>query len=64
MTPAALETEAAMTAQEVAELVHVHVNTVKREFARGALPGFRIGRRGDLRFWPADVAAYLRRPGS
>jgi excisionase family DNA binding protein len=45
--------------REVAEWLGVHVNTVKRMSDRGELQYYRIGTRGDRRYRPADVNAYL-----
>jgi excisionase family DNA binding protein len=48
-----------LTASEVAEMLHLHVNTVKRLGDRGQLPFFRVCSRGDRRFRLADVMAFL-----
>jgi len=48
-----------LTASEVAAMLHLHVNTVKRLGDRGELPFFRVCRRGDRRFRLADVMAFL-----
>ena len=50
-----------LTASEVAEMLHLHVNTVKRLGDRGELPFFRVCRRGDRRFRLHDVMAFLAR---
>jgi len=50
-----------MTASEVAEMLHLHVNTVKRLGDRGELPFFRVCKRGDRRFRAEDVLAFLHR---
>lgn len=50
-----------LTASEVAELLHLHVNTVKRLGDRGELPFYRVCKRGDRRFRTEDVAAFLGR---
>jgi len=50
-----------LTASEVAELLHLHVNTVKRLGDRGELPFYRVCKRGDRRFRLADVMAFLSR---
>ncbi len=39
-----------LTATEVAEMLHLHVNTVKRLGDRGELPFYRVCKRGDRRF--------------
>ncbi len=48
-----------LTASEVAEMLHLHVNTVKRLGDRGELPFFRVCRRGDRRFRLTDVMSFL-----
>lgn len=50
-----------LTASEVAEMLHLHVNTVKRLGDRGELPFYRVCRRGDRRFRLDDVLAFLTR---
>jgi excisionase family DNA binding protein len=50
-----------LTASEVAEMLHLHVNTVKRLGDRGELPFFRVTSRGDRRFRYDDVLEFLRR---
>ena len=50
-----------LTASEVAELLHLHVNTVKRLGDRGELPFYRVCKRGDRRFRVDDVQQFLTR---
>jgi excisionase family DNA binding protein len=50
-----------LTASEVAEMLHLHVNTVKRLGDRGELPFYRVCKRGDRRFRQEDVMAFLER---
>ena len=50
-----------LTAAEVAEMLHLHVNTVKRLGDRGELPFFRVCKRGDRRFRLDDVMQFLAR---
>ena len=50
-----------LTASEVANLLHLHVNTVKRLGDRGELPFYRVCKRGDRRFRLDDVIEFLRR---
>lgn len=50
-----------LTATEVAEMLHLHVNTVKRLGDRGELPFFRVVKRGDRRFRYSDVVEFLHR---
>ena len=48
-----------LTASEVASLLHLHVNTVKRLGDRGELPFYRVCKRGDRRFRYDDVIKFL-----
>lgn len=50
-----------LTAKQAASRLAVHVNTVKRMVRLGQIPHYRIGDRGDLRFDPADIDAWLRK---
>jgi excisionase family DNA binding protein len=50
-----------LTASEVAEMLHLHVNTVKRLGDRGELPFYRVCKRGDRRFRLEDVMSFLDR---
>jgi excisionase family DNA binding protein len=50
-----------LTASEVAQMLHLHVNTVKRLGDRGELPFYRVSRRGDRRFRLEDVLGFLAR---
>jgi excisionase family DNA binding protein len=48
-----------LTAAEVADMLHLHVNTVKRLGDRGELPFYRVCKRGDRRFRLDDVMRFL-----
>src|SRR3954469_12688043 len=48
-----------LTATEVAEMLHLHVNTVKRLGDRRELPFYRVCKRGDRRFRLDDVMKFL-----
>ena len=50
-----------LTATEVAEMLHLHVNTVKRLGDRGELPFYRVCKRGDRRFRLDDVMKFSPR---
>jgi excisionase family DNA binding protein len=50
-----------LTASEVADMLHLHVNTVKRLGDRGELPFYRVCKRGDRRFRLDDVVEFLNR---
>jgi excisionase family DNA binding protein len=48
-----------LTARELARLLNVHINTVRRWDESGMLKSYRIGTRGDRRFSREDVALFL-----
>jgi len=48
-----------LTVREVARLLHIHGNTVRRWADRGLIRTYRISRRGDRRFRQEDVAHFL-----
>ena len=48
-----------LTVREVARLLHVHSNTVRRWSDRGLIRAYRISRRGDRRFRREDIARFL-----
>ena len=48
-----------LTANEVARLLNVHINTVRRWSNQGLLPTYCIGCRGDRRFEREDVIKFL-----
>jgi len=50
-----------LTASEVAEMLHLHVNTVKRLGDRGELKYYKVCKRGDRRFRLDDVMRFLDR---
>jgi excisionase family DNA binding protein len=50
-----------LTAAEVAEILHLHVNTVKRLGDRGELKFYKVCKRGDRRFLMEDVRRFLER---
>ena len=53
------KTEPMLTVREVAVMLHVHVNTVRRWSDRGLLKSYQINKRGDRRFRQVDVALFL-----
>ena len=52
-----------LTAGEVARLLHVHINTVRRWSNLGVLPSFRAGSRRDRQFWKKDILTFLKWTG-
>lgn len=48
-----------LTVREVARLLHIHTNTVRRWSDRGILMAYRISHRGDRRFRQEDIARFL-----
>jgi excisionase family DNA binding protein len=48
-----------LTTSEVARLLNVHINTVRRWSNQGVLKTYRIGSRGDRRFSRDDLAEFL-----
>jgi excisionase family DNA binding protein len=54
------ETNSLLTTSEVASLLHVHINTVRRWSNLRVLPSFRIGLRGDRRFLKKDILTFLK----
>lgn len=54
--------EKPLTAEDVAELLGLHVKTVYRSAARGAIPSVKAG--GRVLFFPSDLAAWRAAGGS
>ena len=48
-----------LTTSEVAQILSVHMNTVRRWSNHGVLKTYRINSRGDRRFEQEDVARFL-----
>ena len=48
-----------LTTSEVAKMLHIHINTVRRWSDSGMLKTYRIGSRGDCRYKPEDIARFL-----
>ena len=49
------EIEPMLTTSEVARILNVHINTIRRWANQGVLTSYRIGSRGDRRFKKADI---------
>ena len=50
---------AMLTTREVAQLLNLHVNTVRRWSDQGILRAYRVGPRGDRRFKRQDIDDFL-----
>ncbi len=48
-----------LTTSDVARLINVHINTVRRWANQGILKAYRIGTRGDRRFLQEDILSFL-----
>ncbi len=48
-----------LTVREVARLLHIHGNTVRRWSDRGLIRAHRITHRGDRRFKMEDISQFL-----
>ena len=55
------ELEPMLRVRDVARLLHVHVNTVRRWSDHGVIPAYRINRRGDRRFKREEINQFLAR---
>jgi len=49
-----------LTTREVARLLNVHINTVRRWSNRGIIKAYRVGPRSDRRFREEDVHNFLQ----
>lgn len=49
-----------LTTSEVAQILNVHINTVRRWSNQGTLRAYRIGSRGDRRFKKEDVVSFFK----
>ena len=52
-----------LTVREVARLLHVHPNTLRRWSSSGRIKAYRITSRGDRRFKREEVARFLAELG-
>lgn len=47
-----------LAVKDVARLLHIHVNTVRRWSDSGIISAYRVTRRGDRRFRQKDIATF------
>ncbi len=52
--------EKMLTVQQVAEFLQVSVCSVRRWSDKGTLKFYRVGSRGDRRYWREDVLHFLK----
>jgi excisionase family DNA binding protein len=52
------EMEPMLTTSEVAHILNVHINTIRRWSNQGVIASYRIGSRGDRRFKKIDVEKF------
>lgn len=52
-----------LTISEVAHILNVHINTVRRWSNQGVLKAYRIGSRGDRRFRQEDIDSFFAKEG-
>ncbi len=53
------EINSMLTISNVAQLLNVHINTVRRWSNQGILKAYRLGSRGDRRFQLEDITSFL-----
>ena len=53
-----------LTVREVARLLHVHPNTLRRWSNKGIIRAYRITARGDRRFKREEIARFLTELGA
>ena len=53
------EIDPMLTVSDVARLLSIHINTVRRWSNQGILKAYRIGSRGDRRFRQEDITNFL-----
>ncbi len=52
-----------LTTSEVAYLLNVHINTIRRWSNQGILKAYRLGSRGDRRFIREDITSFFSKDG-
>ena len=56
-----VELKPMLTVKDVARVLHIHENTVRRWSDSGIIKSYRITRRGDRRFRREDISEFLSR---
>jgi excisionase family DNA binding protein len=51
--------EPMLTTSEVARILNLHINTIRRWSNQGILKAYRIGSRGDRRFKKEDIGEFF-----
>ena len=54
-----LKNDRLLTSRQLARLLNVHINTIRRWNNKGAINAYRIGTRGDRRFDRDEVERFL-----
>ena len=54
------EISALITPREAAQILHIHINTLRRWGNTGILQQYRVGSRGDRRFIRGDINRFLK----
>lgn len=54
-----IKKDSLLTPEDVARLLNIHINTVRRWSNREILKAYRIGPRGDRRFRKEDITTFL-----
>jgi excisionase family DNA binding protein len=49
-----------LKAKEAADVLNIHINTLHRWTKEGRIKAYRIGRRGDYRYDPKDIEAFVK----
>lgn len=54
-----VQLETMVTVRQVADFLHVSISTVRRWSDSGMLKSYRVGPRGDRRYWLNDVLSFV-----